>query len=117
MSAARFKSTSWWKYQDIKNNLATELKLHMIGNPTGGRIVVTDKWVKKSMPSTNLLCLTAKFYRTSNRISDIDNLLKMAMDILQTAGVMHNDDQIREVHATVKKSADKGRFELEINPI
>jgi len=123
ISAARYKSAQWWEYQDYKNQLATEIKLNLFGKLIGGIVTVSELWPRFNhrnevmYPTTVLLCLKAKFYRETNRVSDIDNLLKMAMDVLQTAGIIYNDDQIREVHATVEKGVPKGRFEIELDDI
>ena len=102
------------EYMEYKNSLANELKLHLLGNTKGGIMEVSDKWDKHFLPTTRLVKLSAKFYRDSKRTSDIDNLLKMSLDFLQTAGLIYNDDQVREVHAIVEKGVFKGRFELEL---
>lgn len=113
--------TMWYgqakKYVEYKNRLAEELNLHLLGNPKGSTMVVTEKWDKKTLPIVLLVELRVKFYRDSNRVSDIDNLLKMVMDMLQTAGVVKNDDQVRKVVAEVVKPVAKGMFEIEIKPI
>lgn len=119
MPAKRMTGKTMWygqakDYVDYKHQLANELKLHLLGTTTGGSMVVTEKWDRKSLPTTATVKLEARFYRDSRRPSDVDNLLKMAMDFLQTAGVIYNDDQVREVHATVEKPVEKGRFELEL---
>lgn len=114
MPAARFKSTNWWKYQDIKNALAQELRFTLIGNVKGGRILIENKFA--DLPLYGFLKITVKFFRDSNQVCDIDNLLKMTLDLLQTARVINNDDKVREVHAYVDKSPNnKGRTEIEIN--
>lgn len=120
MPAVRMtRNTMWYgrakDYVDFKNTLALELKLHLMASAVkGSDMVVEDKFAHNSLPVVRKLRLTAKFYRPDQRNVDIDNLLKMAMDLLQTAGIIKNDGQIQWVQAELIKGDPKPRFEMEL---
>lgn len=108
-------------YVDFKNGLAQELQLQMMASSvTGGSITLEEKFARFNhrqepiLPLVRKLRLTAKFYRADERNVDIDNLLKMAMDLLQTAGIIKNDGQIQWVQAELIKSDPNPRFEMEL---
>lgn len=116
-SAGMYKDPQAMAYVDYKNSLAQELKLHMMGEVKGGKVEVNDKLDRKSLPTTRLVGLKVKFARDTRRRADIDNMLKMLMDVLQTAGIIYNDDQVREVHAILEKPVPIGFFTFELNYI
>lgn len=103
------------KYVQWKDGLAQELSLHMFANELkGSKIKVEDKIARQQLPLTKTLVLNVSFYRKDKSRCDIDNLLKMVMDLLQTARIIYNDDQIREVNAKMFKADPNPRFEFEI---
>lgn len=129
MPARRFKSEGWWEYQEYKNNLAQEIQLNLLADVKGGKVCITEKWARfeqrpnrrtrqletvPTFPTTRLVKIRANFERKGNLHADIDNLLKMALDVLQTAGVLYNDDQVREISAKVKKGVPEGNFSLDL---
>jgi Holliday junction resolvase RusA-like endonuclease len=118
--AKRMTQKSMWygdakKYVKWKNSLAEELKLHFLGTVKGGIIEVKEKWDKKDLPEKSLLSLNADFYRENNYACDLDNLIKSSMDLLQTAGIIKNDTQIRKIKADMILNQGQGHFLLELN--
>ena len=45
---------------------------------------------------------------------DIDNLLKPVLDSLQTAGVISNDNQVKELHVWKERRGRKGQDQITI---
>lgn len=104
------------RYLKYKGDLAQELSLSLRGNIVGGgRVTVSDKF--PSYPLLSLVSCNIKFYRSDRRGVDIDNLLKMSLDLLQTSGIIKNDNQVVAVSATMEKASKSPRFEIEINII
>lgn len=123
LPAARFMNKYWKRYHQTKDSLAQELRLHLNANANilrqikGSVMTVEDRLDPQFLPMTAKVKLTAVFNRETNRYCDLDNLLKMAMDFLQTAYVLYNDDQVRSIEAKLNKvKVGEGSFELIIEP-
>jgi len=103
------------EYVQYKEMLAQELRLNLFASSiSGSKMTLVDKIPRQMLPLTKTLCLKMKFYRGDNRRCDLDNLVKMVMDLLQTAQVIYNDDQVREIHAQLFKNEPKPYFIIEL---
>ena len=68
-------------------------------------------------PLTTPLKLDVTFYRKDNRRCDIDNLLKMVMDLLQKSQIIYNDFQIEEVSCRLVRNSPTPQFIIELSQI
>jgi crossover junction endodeoxyribonuclease RusA len=63
------------------------------------------------------LSLKIKAYPPDRRVRDIDNILKIAIDSLQQAGVYENDGQIDRIYIERGLSHPPGYIDIEIEEI
>jgi Holliday junction resolvase RusA-like endonuclease len=121
MPAKRMTRNSKWsgdakRYIDFKNELADEIRLHFLGRVKGSKVKIDKMLPKNMLPLKQCVIVQLGFYRSNQRRCDIDNLVKMALDLLQTAGILYNDDQVRELHAKLSKGYSKPYFTITILP-
>lgn len=120
---SKFVDPAAKEYLQFKNGIAELLRLNLVASAIRStpRIEMTNKFPifddegEKILPLTATVNIKAKFYRGNKQRVDIDNLLKMLLDLLQTAKIIYNDDQVRKISAELYKDDPNPRFEFEIS--